>query len=75
MVKTNMHQIHDDIPVPKRKRKHGYWAEKAKSMLPGHYIEVKERSDNNSLYNAMSRMAYEITSETEDKLIRVWRVK
>ncbi len=69
------HKIYGGMPIPTGRKKHGYWMEKAKAMVPGQHMEVRDRVEYHSLYNAMCRLGYESTSETGDGVIRVWRVK
>jgi len=75
MNKARAHKIHGDIPIPTKRRKHGYWIEIAKNMQQGQYIEVYNRSEYYGIYRAMCRLGFESTSKTKNKLLRVWKVR
>jgi hypothetical protein len=67
-------KIDKDIPVPRKYHRTDIWNEVASNMDVGDSVLVEDIGKRASLSNALKRSGYEITTRSEDKQFRVWRL-
>ncbi len=67
-------KIDKNIPVPRKYHRMDIWNEVAINMDVGDSVLVEDMSKRASLTNALKRSGYEVTTRSEGKQFRVWRL-
>jgi len=64
--------IDTDVPIPEARTT---WSHLLEEMEEGDSVLLKTKAQVAALWQAAKREGIEVLSETEDKGIRIWRVK
>ena len=67
-------KIDKNIPVPRKYHKIDIWNEVSSNMDVGDSVLVDDKSKRAALTNALKRLGYEVTTRSEGKQFRVWRL-
>jgi len=67
-------KIDKNIPVPRKYYRTDIWNEVASNMDVGDSVLVEDIGKRSSLSNALKRSGYKITTRSEGKQFRVWRL-